>query len=142
MIHPGYVCTPAEFLRWTSKPMHPALPSVHLTGARLMVMRDEPPESWKGTIVIPDTVRDKNPPGIGVVVGVGPLVGVLTPVYPGGLQLDHAQEALGMVVYFTMYSGIGLRLDLRDTEFKGKAGYDIIILADRDIQAWCPARSE
>jgi len=104
-----------------------------------MVMRDEPPESWKGTIVIPDTVRDKNPPGIGVVVGVGPLVGLLQAVYPGGLQGDppfNPADALGLVVYFTMYAGIGLRLDLRDTEFKGKSGYDIIILADRDVQAW------
>ena len=138
------ICTPDQFLKWTGKPMDPRLLGLHMVGARILVVRDEAPDTWSSDpsdeagpkIFIPDNVKDRDPPGVGVVIAAGPLVGIVEHPYPGGLDLATPDQALGLRVYFKQWTGVAFRMDSRDTEFRGKASYEILIMCDRDIQIW------
>lgn len=143
----GHICTPTQFEAWTGKRMDPRLGSVQLTGARIMVVRAEPPKEWSGDpndpkaprIIIPEQVRNRETPGVGVVVAVGPAVGSWpTGLYPGGLECEQPSEALGLTVYFSEHVGVAMRLDYRDSEFRGRTGYEVIVMTDRDVQAFFP----
>jgi len=136
-----HICTPEQFLEWTGRKMHPSLQGLRLTGSRILVARFEAPETWTSDpdsnspgIIIPDTVRSLEPPGAGVIVGVGPTCGKILAPYPGALEVNNPEDVLGLQVYFKMHTGVSFRLDIRDREFQS----EMLILTDRDIQAWIP----
>lgn len=112
------------------------LEAIQLTGARLMVLRDESVREF-GKLVIPDSVRAKEMPGAGIVVAVGPDVGIMTQPYPGGIALASPTMLLGAHVFFGQWSGKQFRLDILDSEWRGaREESDLLVMTDRDLWAW------
>ncbi len=109
--------------------LDPEVFNLSVTGARLLVVRDEA-ESSVGGIVIPETVRLKNPPGSGWVVSVGPAVGIAgTSQYPFGLDCDHPTDLLCKRIIFGMYSGSEFLTGIREGGFTTR----FWIITARDI---------
>lgn len=113
-----------------------------ITGARIVILRDVLDTEWTSTpedptaprIVIPATTAQKDPPGSGWVVSVGPAVGKnpMAAGHPYPVSLEHPVNLLYRHVIMGMYSGKELKTDnLRQGGFET----DFLVMTDRDIWA-------
>lgn len=84
--------------------LDPRVYDLALCGSRILLVREESEKEY-GNILIPDSVRVKNPPGAGYVVAVGNTVGQGTSPHPHGISLDHPSDLLYHRIVFGMYSG-------------------------------------
>ena len=87
-------------------------------GDRIVVRREESPETTAGGIVLPDSAKNK--PQKGKVLAIG----------PGRLLKDGSRKPLqvkeGDTVLFTNWAG---------DEFKGKQGDNILLMREEDVLA-------
>ena len=141
----GHLATPVEVEQWTGQKFDPRAAGTRLVGARILVIRDKAPDNYvrdpsdpdAPKLYIPETSLDRNPPGSGIVIGVGHHVLQGWATYPGELTFNpnyespNLRDLLGVRVYFEMYTGIGFRSSLRDSEWKA----DLLILLPKDILA-------
>lgn len=98
--------------------LDPVIFNMHPQGARLLVIREEA-DKEHGGIIVPDTVRLKNPPGAGYVIGVGPDVGQPGGVqYPFGVVCEHPSDLLGARIIFGMHTGSEFLTDITEGGYR------------------------
>jgi hypothetical protein len=97
-------------------------------GSRILVIPD-PPIEQVGSILVPESVKDLQRSGAGIVLACGPLVGINSP-HPGGPSCAP-EDLLYQAVVFGDWVGRALRLDYNDDDFESA----VLVLTDRDIWA-------
>lgn len=74
------------------------------SGSRILVAREEAPEEFGDSgLIVPENVRQQNPPGAGWVIGVGDMVGKGTAPHPHGIRCLSPKDLLYKRIIFGMY---------------------------------------
>lgn len=138
MIARGYTVAPqnrAELHQRLKREIPEAVYGLHMQGHRMLVALDPADEMYRGVLLKPKRAveREQTEMGSGWVVAVGPVVGQPGAPHPVGLMCDAPEDALGLHVYFQMWTGKVFRTDEDDEEFSGTMS--LVVLTDKDIQS-------
>lgn len=113
--------------------LDPRVFKLAFVGSRMLIIRDLPQEEF-GSIIIPSSVAEKEPPGAGWIVAIGDKVGTGSSPHPHGVYVpDEAYPSalLGRRVLFGMWSGKELNLNAVERGPETK----FWVTTDRDIWA-------
>ncbi len=132
------IMTQAAIEQLTGQLVNPLVLSIHPTGNLLHILMEKPPEEYSG-IIIPDTLQGSGEQmGVGWIIAAGPraghsdyaasttgVVGVIA-----GSDVNAPACLLGLHVIVGSHSGMPLRVDMLDREFRSA----VLVLPTRDIK--------
>ena len=136
-VHTGWMCKQESFenmyFERTGEPrtFDPRIFNLSPCGSRMLVVREKAPEEYGNTgLVVPETARQKNPPGAGYVVAVGNTVGMGSAPHPHGVNCENPGDLLYKRIIFGMFSGNEFI-----TQPYKDGGYETTfwIMTDRDV---------
>ena len=136
MIDDGFMLDPElrpALSAWLGRELLPDVWRHCPTGHRILVVPTPSTDTYKGLIVKPRSVQEREAmeAGSGCIIGVGPRVGKPGAPHPVGVECEDPRDLLGQFVIFRKMGGVNIETTEEDSEFGGK--HALLMLTDRDI---------